>query len=171
MFQSNPDAAFFRLGIPPVGPAAEGLRHRLMDSNEPFSTFALANSLAGFLVGPMALGLAVALENLRREGKGSRLVALAMAAIPGLAMLTCLVLTKSRSAYLGLLAAVLVLGLAGAGGGPREGPGGLGPRAGPGWSGGSRRPGWRRASSTSRSSPRRPSRSAIAGNTGSAPGA
>ncbi len=47
-----------------------------MDSNEPFSTFALANSLAGFLVGPLALAFAVALENLKREGKGSRLVAL-----------------------------------------------------------------------------------------------
>ena len=35
MFTSNPDRVFFRLGIPPVGPAAEGLRHRLMDSHSP----------------------------------------------------------------------------------------------------------------------------------------
>ena len=35
------------------------LKNRLMGSNEPWSTFALANSLAGFIVGPLVLVLAV----------------------------------------------------------------------------------------------------------------
>jgi len=110
LFEARPDLVYFRLGIPSQGPGAEALRHRLMDSNEPFSTFALANSLAGFLVGPMALAFAVAAENLRKEGRGSRAVALAMAAVPGLAILACLLLTKSRSAWVGLFASIVVLG-------------------------------------------------------------
>ena len=57
----------------------------------------------------MALAFAVGLDNLRKEGKGPRFLAYAMAAVPGLAMLTCLVMTKSRSAWVGLGLAVLVL--------------------------------------------------------------
>jgi O-Antigen ligase len=109
LYLKAPDMLMARLGIEPGTPAADALRNRLMESNEPFSTFALANSLAGFLVGPLALAFAVAFENLKRDGKGSRLVALALAAIPGLVMLTCLILTKSRSAQIGLMAAMLVL--------------------------------------------------------------
>jgi O-antigen ligase/tetratricopeptide (TPR) repeat protein len=108
-FTRSPERVLLRLGIEPGSPSAEALKKRLMDSNEPFSTFALANSLAGFLVGPMALMFAVALENLKREGRGSRLVAFAMATLPALIVLTCLVLTKSRSAYVGLFVALLVL--------------------------------------------------------------
>jgi O-antigen ligase len=109
MFHRAPEAVLLRLGIEPGTPSAEALKQRLLYSNEPYSTFALANSLAGFLVGPMALMFAVALENLKRDGRGSRLVAYLMAAVPGLVVLTCLVLTKSRSAWVGLFAALLVL--------------------------------------------------------------
>ncbi len=110
LYIRNPQQVLQQLGIEPGTPAEANLADRLLHSNEPFSTFALANSLAGFLVGPMALGFAVALENLtRREGRGSRLVAFALAAVPGLVMLTCLVLTKSRSADIGLFVALLVL--------------------------------------------------------------
>jgi hypothetical protein len=109
MYTRAPELVLARMGIEPGSPSAEALRNRLMESNEPFSTFALANSLAGFLVGPLALAFAVALENLRREGKGSRLVAFALASVPGLAMLICLILTKSRSAQIGLGVALLVL--------------------------------------------------------------
>ena len=108
LFQRNPGLVMQRMGVDPNSPAVQALKSRLY-SNEPFSTFALPNSLAGFLVGPMALAFAVALENLRREGRGSRLVALGMASVPGLIMLACLVLTKSRSAYIGLFVALLVL--------------------------------------------------------------
>ena len=108
MFERNPTAVYQLMGIDPTSPGADALKNR-MYSQEPFSTFALPNSLAGFLVGPLALGFAVALDNLRREGRGSRLVAIGLAALPGLAMLACLMLTKSRSAQIGLFVALLVL--------------------------------------------------------------
>jgi O-antigen ligase/tetratricopeptide (TPR) repeat protein len=109
MYFRQPEMVLMMMEVVPGTPSAEAAKQRLLYSNEVFSTFALANSLAGFLVGPMALAFAVALENLRREGRGSRLVALALATVPGLAILACLVLTKSRSAWIGLFVAMLVL--------------------------------------------------------------
>jgi len=80
------------------------LKNRLMSSNEPWSTFALANSLAGFIVGPLVLALAVGVHNrVRRDAPGSRWAVLGMAAPLILVLLVCLILTKSRSAYLGLI--------------------------------------------------------------------
>ena len=108
MFLARPDFVMLQMGVAPGTPAADAFRNRLF-SQEPFSTFALPNSLAGFLVGPLALAFAVALENLKREGRGSRFKALAFAAVPGLILLVCLMLTKSRSAQIGLLVALLVL--------------------------------------------------------------
>jgi hypothetical protein len=109
MFLRNPDGVLMSMGITPGSPAAESLRNRLMGSNEVFSTFALANSLAGFLVGPLALAFAVALENLRTTAKGSRWVTLGLASVPGLILVVCVLLTKSRSAWVGLGVALLVL--------------------------------------------------------------
>ena len=109
LFTQNPEALMAPLGIAPGTPAAESFKKRLMDSNEPFSTFALANSLAGFLVGPLVLLMAVGLENLKRDGKASRAASLILAAIPGLVLVVCLLLTKSRSAYVGLAAATGLL--------------------------------------------------------------
>ncbi|WP_435007434.1 O-antigen ligase family protein [Tundrisphaera lichenicola] len=109
MYNANPEGVLLRMGYAPGTPAAEAMKQRLLYSNEVFATFALANSLAGFLVGPLVLAFAVALENLKREGRGSRLVALGLAAVPGLLMLVCLILTKSRSAYIGLFVALLIL--------------------------------------------------------------
>jgi O-antigen ligase len=109
-FLANPAAVFRMLGIEPGTPSEALFRNRLLGSNEPFSTFGLANSLAGFLVGPLVVMLAVAWGNLTDpDGKPARLSALALAGFPILAVLVCLILTKSRSAYLGLVTAVLVL--------------------------------------------------------------
>lgn len=108
-FAANPAAMMARLGIAPGTPTAESFQHRLMDSNEPFATFALANSLAGFLLGPLILLVAVGLENLRRDGRGPRGLDFLLAAVPALALLVCLLLTKSRSAWVGLGVAGLVL--------------------------------------------------------------
>ena len=83
---------------------------RLLGSNEPFSTFGLANSLAGFLVGPLVLAVAMMIRNLADEkAPGSRWGAIGLAAAPLLCILTCLILTKSRSAWIGLFLAVAVL--------------------------------------------------------------
>jgi O-antigen ligase len=98
------------LGIAPGSPAQGLLENRLLGSNEPMSTFALTNSLAGFLVGPLVVMLGVAWESLvRREGRGSRFGTLALAAPPILVVLACLILTKSRSSYIGLTVGVAVL--------------------------------------------------------------
>ena len=106
-FQRNPQLILRQLGIEPGGRGEEMLRNRLVFSNELFSTFALPNSLAGFVVGPLVLALAVSLHNLvRRDGPGSRWTVLGMAAPVIFVLLVCLILTKSRSAWLGLLVAL-----------------------------------------------------------------
>ena len=82
----------------------------MLRSNEPYSTFGLANSLAGFLLGPLVLLVAVGWDNLQhREGRGSRAWAPGTGRPARALLLTCLLLTKSRSAYLGLAAALAVL--------------------------------------------------------------
>jgi hypothetical protein len=70
LYLSHPELILGPLGIAPGSPGEEGIRQRILYSNEPFSTFALANSLAGYLVGPLALASAVGLANLRRDGRG-----------------------------------------------------------------------------------------------------
>jgi hypothetical protein len=106
----NSGAMLQRLNIEPGGRGEELLRNRLMGSTEIFSTFGLANSLAGFIVGPLVMAAAVALRNLvQRDKSESRWGPLAMAAPIILVLLLCLILTKSRSAWLGLLAATILL--------------------------------------------------------------
>ena len=108
LFLTNPREVLIRAGIDPnAGPQEiSRFKDRLLGSREPFATFALTNTLAGFLVGPAAVLLAMSLRGLsRRETWKS----VAFAAPLGLILLVCLMLTKSRSAYLGLLAAMVGL--------------------------------------------------------------
>ena len=85
-----------------------------MGSTEPWSTFALANSLAGYIAGPFVILLAVGLYNLvRPAAPGSRWTALAMAAPPLFIVLVCLILGKSRSAQLGVAVSLCLLALRG----------------------------------------------------------
>ncbi|AGA25694.1 O-antigen ligase family protein [Singulisphaera acidiphila] len=98
-----------QMGYAPGSTAAKMFEDRL-NSTETMSTFALANSLAGFLVGPLVLMVAVGWENLiRRDGRRSRLASLALAILPALAILVCLILTKSRSSYIGFAVGLLAL--------------------------------------------------------------
>jgi hypothetical protein len=108
-FLANAPRLLKQMNILPGSPSELLFRQRVLDSKEAFATFALANSLAGFLVGPLVFGLAVAADNLRREGRGSRDVALGLAAVPGAILLACLLLTKSRSAWAGLVVGGLVI--------------------------------------------------------------
>jgi hypothetical protein len=109
-YLANPTKYLMELGMEPSSPLRPALESRLLGSKEPIATFALANSLAGVLVGPTVMALGVVLENLlRREGRGSRPVPLVLAAAPLVLLLACLLLTKSRSAYVGLLVGLLVL--------------------------------------------------------------
>src|SRR5262249_2724121 len=98
-------------GIDPDSHSRQLFENRLLGSREPIATYALANSLAGFLLGPSALILAVVLQNLLRRGRehGPILAPLALASLPALMLLGCLLLTKGRSAYLGLAVALAVL--------------------------------------------------------------
>ncbi|AMV36349.1 O-Antigen ligase [Planctomyces sp. SH-PL62] len=115
-FRRNPQAMARQMGATAApgqadDPRGQALENRLLQSNEVFGTFGLANSLAGFLVGPLVLVLAMGLRNLgRRPAAGaSRWPAILAAALPALLLLGCLVLTKSRSAWLGLLVASAIL--------------------------------------------------------------
>ncbi len=109
-FAKNPGPLLAQQGIAPNTPGAAQFADRLMGSNELLSTFALANSLAGFLVGPLVLALGVWMQNLEdREQRAARWPALVMAAPVILVLLVCLILTKSRSAYIGLLVGVAIL--------------------------------------------------------------
>lgn len=86
------------LGVAPDSPEAISLQSRLLHSTEPYGTFGLPNSLAGFLV----LGLpAVAAAAWKRTAGGpARIVAAAALVL----VASALALTKSRSAWLAVLA-------------------------------------------------------------------
>ena len=111
-FVAHKEQMLVAAGYTPGTPSAVNFEHRLLHSNEPYSTFALANSLAGYLVGPLVLMLAVVWRGLTERddnAKGSRLAAVGLALPPLFAVFVCLVFTKSRSAYVGLAVALLVL--------------------------------------------------------------
>jgi O-antigen ligase len=81
-----------------------------LGGNEVFATFGLANSLACFLVGPLVLSLGMVITNLADDqAVASRAKVLILSAIPLLCLLTCLLLTKSFSAWIGFLAGTAVL--------------------------------------------------------------
>lgn len=87
-----------RQGIP-IDPAArQALEHRLLASREPFGLFALANTFAGLL----AVMLLVVAGQIRRPSANRRwsdnVVAIGLILVIGF----CLVLTKSRTAWVGL---------------------------------------------------------------------
>ncbi len=107
----NPHEILQKLGIEPGGRGEELFRNRLVYSTELFSTFGLANSLAGYIVGPLVVAVAMAFQALARRDKSeSRWPALAMGAPVILVLSICLLLTKSRSAWLGFVFATITLG-------------------------------------------------------------
>ena len=72
-FKRNPNQMLEKLNITPGTRGELMLRDRLLGSSEPWSTFALANSLAGYIAGPLVIILAVGLYNLvRPDAPGSR---------------------------------------------------------------------------------------------------
>ncbi len=115
LYRADPVRVLAAQGIDPTPDSPQRLlfEYRLFYSNEPFATFALANSLAGFLVGAAVLAIGLAVENLGRR-RDSREApawpALMLAAIPGVLLIGCLMLTKSRSAYLGLVVGLIAIG-------------------------------------------------------------
>jgi hypothetical protein len=98
-------AEFSQLGIPLEGPSRVLWENRALHSTEPLGTFALANTLAGIL----AVGLILAVARWRAAGTG--LSAKFAFAISVALISYCLVLTKSRSAWLGAASGLLLLAL------------------------------------------------------------
>ena len=109
-FRSNPQQVLREANVPLDPQRIQAFTDRLLGSNELFATFGLANSLAGFLVGPLVLVLAVIIQVLADRRAGGRPWGeIGLAAFPLLCLLTCLMLTKSRSAYIGFLVAAAIL--------------------------------------------------------------
>ena len=110
IYEANPARALLIAGIDPNSPARGPFEKRLLASTEPFATFALANSLAGYLVGATVVALGVVVENLtHRKSARARVWMFVSAAVPLMVLLVCLLLTKSRSAYVALAAGAAVL--------------------------------------------------------------
>jgi len=93
-------------GIPLSGPARELWERRLRDSREPYGFFALANSLGGLLAPLLLFGIAF-WPAARRCGWPVARLAVFVAIL--LLVAYCLLLTKSRTAWVGLAAGALVL--------------------------------------------------------------
>jgi tetratricopeptide (TPR) repeat protein len=111
---------FVRQEIPTEGPARQLWEQRVQSSSEPFGTFALANTFAGLLVTALILWLGLLVALLRKsEATGAPEVQPARAKMSlrrGIltASLACLLLafglllTKSRTAYVGFIVAFVV---------------------------------------------------------------
>lgn len=104
MYLRDPALAMRLAGVGDDPGTRRRFEDRLLGSSEPRATFALTNSLAGVLVGPLVLGAAVAAGMVLggRNRPGSILVPMVLALSLLSTILACLVLTKSRSAYIGL---------------------------------------------------------------------
>jgi O-antigen ligase/Tfp pilus assembly protein PilF len=105
----DPARVLEAIGIAPGSPQEQSFKNRLM-SHEPFATFALANSLAGFLVAWLPVGLAWLF---RRDGVAGHWTGAVGAGVGMLAIALCLVLTQSRTAYAAFLVQTTLLALTG----------------------------------------------------------
>lgn len=108
---NGPDADAIRqklaeAGIPTEGPALVLFEKRLRDSHEPLGLFALANTFGGFLAVCLLLALGE-IQTCRRSGAGWRWL---IPLFAGVALVGwCLLLTKSRTAWIGTLSGLLML--------------------------------------------------------------
>lgn len=112
LYQTNPLAALRMAGVPGDPGSRAAFEQRLFSSQEPISTFSLANSLAGFLVGPLVLLVGWCVEIIA-SGNAARsrwkpVLLIACAAAP---LLVCLLLTKSRTGYVGLLVGLILVAI------------------------------------------------------------
>jgi hypothetical protein len=111
LYKRDPARALALAGVPDDPASRKRFEDRLLRSTEPRGPFALANSLAGYLVGPSVIGLAAALGLALDRKRASKIGPLVLAAMPLMMLLACLVLTKSRSAYVGLAVGLAAVAL------------------------------------------------------------
>jgi len=105
-YAADPDLAMRETGLwfPPGSPERKRFEDRLQ-STEPIATFALTNSLAGFLAPWLVILAAVAC--LKGQGR-KRILGLVLCLIP---VAICLILTKSRGGYIATGAGLAAVGL------------------------------------------------------------
>ena len=120
-FHANPQKVLEAENIPldPDSPVRQHFVDRL-EAREPLATFALTNSLAGFLAPWIVLtcGLALVLWQTRQQRSLSLTATLIVAALAVATICCgCLLLTKSRTALLAVLAGGILVGLCGRVGG------------------------------------------------------
>lgn len=110
-YAANPEQILMDNGIDPTpGSPVRALFESRLNSTEPTATFTLTNSLAGFLVPWILISLGWLKNSLSAETNWKRVGGLALAiALVGV----CLLLTKSRTAWLATLFGLTLLGLYG----------------------------------------------------------
>ena len=114
-YDLDPDAALRAAGVvAPPGSAARLLFQERLKSTEPMATFALANSLAGFLAPWLIVLIGVACLAPPAQGTSAAAVGRrwTIAALAALSIAVCLVFTKSRSAYLASLLGIVAIAVA-----------------------------------------------------------
>lgn len=94
---------FARMNIPDSGPERALFENRLLHSTEPVGPHALTNTLGGQL----AVALVLLVGGVLQQRRSARAVVVGV--IVGLVLAYCLVLTKSRTAWLGTFAGIFVL--------------------------------------------------------------
>jgi hypothetical protein len=90
----------------PTNDSARMLFEQRLQSSEPIGLFALANTLAGMLACAAVVWLGVLVESVPRAPRWQSVVG----GILGLLVLYCLLLTKSRTGFVGLLSGLVVWG-------------------------------------------------------------
>jgi len=110
-YHANPEQFLIENGIDPTpGNPVRSLFEGRLESTEPTATFTLTNSLAGFLVPWMLLSLAWLRNSFSAPTNWKRIGGLAVAIV---LVGVCLLLTKSRTAWLATLFGITLLGLYG----------------------------------------------------------
>jgi O-antigen ligase len=114
LYERDPEEALRQAGIsaPPGTMQRKQFEDRL-NSTEPNATFSLTNSLAGFIAPWLVVLIAVASSRRcvgdRKETRGLETLTTGLIALP---LLICLLLTKSRSAWLATLLGIAAIALA-----------------------------------------------------------
>jgi hypothetical protein len=110
-YLAHPERTLVELGYDPASPIRKSFEDRLLNSNEPMSTFALANSLASVLVGPLVILVGLIFDQLSKSHLSGNARVARVVGLTVLSMIIglCLLWTKSRSAWLGLAAGVGLL--------------------------------------------------------------
>ncbi|HIK90367.1 MAG TPA: O-antigen ligase domain-containing protein [Planctomycetes bacterium] len=106
--RSQLESDFERMKIPLNGSARQLFERRLLDSSEPVGPFALANTLGGVLSVAVVLLIAGVLHSLQRQ---VRISMFSWCLIGGIVFVLgyCLLLTKSRTAWVGCMVGIMFL--------------------------------------------------------------